>query len=154
MTRGRPAMGPELVSGLEGSESAKKRLRVILETLTDHKGVEEACAELSIGRSAFNKIRERVLQGALEDLEPKPPGRPAQEISPEQSRLEQLERDIEQLQRSLQIAHVREELLLAMPHLVRLARKVEETKKKPLEATWWSKKKPRKHPGRKARRRR
>ena len=48
MSRGRPPEGPGLVEKQEGSEPAKERLRVILETITGSKTVREACGELGM----------------------------------------------------------------------------------------------------------
>ena len=129
MARGRRANGPGLVEALEGSEEAKERMRVIVETLAGHKSVQEACQKLGIGKSAFHEIRTESLQGALEKLEPKPRGRPRQEISGEQQDLERLRKENEQLKVRLQVAHVREELALVMPEVLKGA----EAKKKLLE---------------------
>ena len=81
MPRGRPAKGPKLVEGLEGSDEAKKRLEVVLETIAGKIGIDEACETLDIGKTAFHKLRARVLQSALIDLEPKPLGRPRHEVA-------------------------------------------------------------------------
>src|SRR5439155_138631 len=43
---GRHAIGPELAEKLEGSEVARTRMRVVLETIAGKKRVLEACAEL------------------------------------------------------------------------------------------------------------
>jgi transposase-like protein len=133
MERGRPAVGPNLVEGLEGTEGAKKRLRVVLETMAGEKSVEEACRELGIGKSAFHQIRARIMQGALEDLEPKAPGRKPSEASDAEERIAQLEKELEETKLKLKIAHVREELLLGMPEVmdpVLLKKKRMEARKK------------------------
>jgi len=117
MARGRPKKGPKLVEGLEGSGEAKKRLEVVLETVAGKITIEQACETLGIGRTAFHKLRARVLQTALEDLEPKPLGRPPREVPEEAAKLSKLETEIEQLRMQLEIAHVREEVMLTMPHL-------------------------------------
>jgi len=117
MNRGRPAKGPSAVENLEGSRQAKDRLRVILETVTGERGVDEACEKLGIGRSAFYELRARELQATLSDLEPKLVGRPRQDISAEQVEIERLKRMNEKLLAKLEIAHVREELMLAMPEV-------------------------------------
>lgn len=111
-------MGPNLVEGLEGTEGAKKRLQVVLETISGEKSVEEACGKLGIGRSAFHRIRARIMQGALEDLEPKAPGRRPSETSEAEGRIAQLEKELEETRLKLKIAHVREELLLGMPEVM------------------------------------
>lgn len=119
MDRGRPVKGPSLVESLEGTEGAKKRLRVVLETIAGEKSVEEACQELGIGKSAFHQIRARVMQGALRDLEPKPAGRPAVVASESEEKIARLEKELDEARLQLQVAHVREELLLGMPEVMK-----------------------------------
>jgi hypothetical protein len=116
----RPAMGPDLVNKLSGSEEAKVRLKVILETVGGSRTIESACQELGIGRSRFFELRDRVLQAAVADLEAKPRGRPAEKPDPEalKQRLEELQAEQEHLFDELQIAHVREEIRLVMPQYV------------------------------------
>jgi len=117
MKRGRPAKGPSVVENLEGSKQAKDRLRVILETVTGERDVDEACEKLGIGRSAFYELRARALQATLSDLEPKPAGRTRTEIPAEQVEIEKLKRMNDKLLAKIEIAHVREELMLAMPEV-------------------------------------
>ena len=61
MRIGRPGRGVGHVKALEGSERAKHRLEVVLQTLT-----------------RFHVIRRESLQGALDELEARPVGRPIQ----------------------------------------------------------------------------
>jgi hypothetical protein len=118
MARGRPAKGPGLVEDFEGSEDAKSRMKLILETIAGHKSVEEACSELGLSKSMFHEIRMGSLTAALESLEAKPKGRPRQEVSEEQREIERLKKENEELKMSLQVAHVREELALVMPEVL------------------------------------
>jgi hypothetical protein len=107
-----------VVERLEGSAEAKHRLRVILQTVAGDLTVAEACAELGIGKTAFFELRKKVLQASLEDLEPKPVGRPAREApSTEEVEAERLRKENERLRTDLEIAHVREEIALAMPEV-------------------------------------
>ena len=48
MSRGRPPKRSRLVEGLDGSDQAKLRLKVILQTLTGECTVEQACEQLGI----------------------------------------------------------------------------------------------------------
>ena len=116
----RPVMGSDLVNKLSGTEEAKARLKVILDTVAGQRTIEEACAELDISRSRFFELRDRVLQAAVTDLEPKPPGRPAKAVDVEavQRRLKELEAEQEHLLLELEIAHVREEIRLVFPQYV------------------------------------
>ena len=122
MSRGRPAKGPKMVEDLDGSRDAKKRLKVILETISGDRGAAEACAELGIGKSAFHELRTKALQATLENLEPRPAGRPRKEVSEEQAEVERLEREKKELLTELEIAHVREEIMLAMPEVLEPAK--------------------------------
>ena len=118
MTAGRPVTGPELVADLEGSEAAKRRVKVILETVAGQRTIFEACRELGIGKTAVHELRKRVLQAALSDAEPRPVGRPAKEEPVvAASEVEKLKTENERLRTDLEIAQVREEILLAMPEV-------------------------------------
>lgn len=121
----RPPSGPDLVEGAEGSPGAKERLRVILETLSGTKPIAEACAELGIGEAAFHKLRTRVIQEAVEGLEPRKPGRKPEERSETEERARGLEAEVEKLKLELRAAQIREELALTLPHLGRLGKKNE-----------------------------
>jgi uncharacterized membrane protein YccC len=113
--RGRIPSGPESVEHLEGSKQAKRRLRLILETMTGTRRVGEACAELGIGEQRFRQLRAELMQAALARLEGLPAGRPRQ---PEESaELADLRRQCEELKRALQVAQVREEIALALPRV-------------------------------------
>ena len=50
---GRHAIGPELAEKLEGSDLARTRMRVVLETIAGKKRVLEACEELGICEQRF-----------------------------------------------------------------------------------------------------
>jgi hypothetical protein len=125
----RPVQGPEVVERLEGSDEAKRRLKVVLETISGERSVAEACEELCIGKSAFYELRGRVLQASLEDLEPKPVGRPRKEVSEEETEIDRLKRENLKLREDLEVSHVREEIALAMPEVFEPAREAE--KKRP-----------------------
>ena len=73
---GRRPLGPALVEHLDGSASAKERLELILATNAGQVTVVSAAEQLGISEAMFYKLRNRVLQVALADLEPKPIGRP------------------------------------------------------------------------------
>jgi len=98
-----------------GSDAAKRKLRIVLEAIPGELSVEAACKELGIGSTAFYEIRAKVLKGAIELLEPRPPGRPPRVVSESESRIGELESEVRRLRIELDIAHVREEVLLAMP---------------------------------------
>lgn len=125
--RGRPGKGTGHVEKLDGSAQAKRRLRIILETLSAQKTVQQACDELGVTERHFHRLREDALKGAIDKLEPSPSGRPHKEKLIEPSRVEELEREIQDLKIDLRAAQVREEIALVMPNLVKQRK---ETKKK------------------------
>lgn len=117
MARGRRTK-PKLVEGMTGSELAKHRLRTILETFAGTLSVNEACARLGIGTTAFHKLRARALSNALVSLEPGQVGRPPARISNEQEHIAELENEVQELKIDLEAARIREELAIAMPHVL------------------------------------
>lgn len=119
MGRGRRTSGSKLVETMDGSRHAKKRLKLILDTLSGKTRIVDACAALGINEAAFHKLRRRTLQESLEGLEPRPPGRRAEERSPGEERVEELEDEICALRYELKAAEVREQIALTMPHVLK-----------------------------------
>jgi hypothetical protein len=113
--RGRIPAGPEYVEHLAGSDKAKERLRVLLETMLGKWRVQEACRRLDICEQRFRQLREEVMQAALASLEDRPSGRPRQPQESEETAA--LRRQVAELQRQLQAAQVREEIALALPQV-------------------------------------
>ena len=119
MTRvGRKPLGPGLVQHMNGSERAKQRLQVILETIAGRLTVSEACAQLSLSEAMFHRLRSEVLQAALTELEPQPLGRPPREITEDQQKLAELSQRVAELEAQLELAVVREELAHVLPNVV------------------------------------
>ena len=116
---GRKPLGPALVEHLEGSANAKERLELILSTLAGQISVVAAAERLGISEAMFYKVRNRVLQLCLEDLEPKPLGRPPVRLTEDQQQRQELETQVTALQRELAAQSVRVELLQALPHVVK-----------------------------------
>ena len=119
--QGRKPQGTRHVERLSGSELAKQRLTIILQTLRGELTVPEACARLGICEARFHALRRAWLQDALELLEPRQLGRPPHpaDVSELQSRLQALETQNEQLRHQLAASEVRRELAEALPHVVR-----------------------------------
>ena len=113
--RGRLPSGPDYVDKLTGSEEARRRLHIILQTLAGSLRVQEACATLDISEARFHKLRLDALQGAVTQLELRPAGRPARQ--PEDPQLTELKEQIAQLELELQAAQTREEIALVLPRL-------------------------------------
>ena len=106
---GRKPLGTKHVQGLEGSEQAKLRLEVILKTLSGEITIPQACTRLGIREARFHELRRDWLQAALEQLEPRPAGRPPRE-RPKSSREEDLAVDNQRLREELQLAHAKQEV--------------------------------------------
>jgi hypothetical protein len=117
--RGRRPLGPGAVTRLEGSETARKKMEVLLEAMTGHITVGEACVKLGVGEAAYHKLRQRMLQGAMEGLEPRTPGRPAQ-VSIVDPKVVELEEEVRQLRIDLRASQIRDEIALLMPHLIKV----------------------------------
>lgn len=129
---GRKPLGPALVAHLDGSTSAKERLELILETLAGQVTVVGACQILDISEAMFYKVRNRVLQICLEDLEPKPRGRPPQLSSAETERSAELAAEVATLERELKAQTVRLELAQQLPQLAKRTEAVKKTNRQTL----------------------
>jgi hypothetical protein len=126
---GRKPMGPALVAHLDGSEIAKERLELILETLAAQVTVVEACRILDISEAMFYKLRNRVLQVCLEDLEPKRRGRPPRLVTDNHQRAAELAAEVATLGDELAAQTVRLELARVLPQLGWHAGAVKKTKR-------------------------
>ena len=118
MSRGRPPKGPELVEGIDGSELAKLRLKVILQTVAGEITVADACTQLNVSEARFHELRTEVLRSAAQALEPKPAGRPAKEVDKDADEVTRLKKEIQELKIDLRAAQIREELAMLMPHVL------------------------------------
>lgn len=112
-------MGPRKALRMEGSDEAKRRLRVILETVSGRWTVAAACRELGISEARFHQLRDGALMGALEALEPAPAGRPPRERAEEDGQLRALEEEVKELRIDLRASQIREEIAAVMPHLLK-----------------------------------
>jgi len=111
--RGRHPSGPAYVARLQGSAQAKQRLEVVLRTLAGSLSVQQACAELDLSPARFGELRTQLLQAALASLEPRPVGRPQASTTPEP--VAQLQARVQDLERQLHAALLREEVALILP---------------------------------------
>jgi hypothetical protein len=114
---GRKPLGPNLVEHLEGSQRAKQRLEVILETITGRLTIDQASQRLGIRPAMFYRLRTEVLEASLARLEPRPVGRPPHRASTEETRNAELECQLAELKSELTLATVREEIARVMPQL-------------------------------------
>ena len=119
MARGRRTVGEGHVDKLDGSEEARKRLRVILEALSGKRSMKEACVQLGLSEARLHQLRDVALQGAVEALEPQSAGRPPAAGEPKDEHLSKLEAEVRELRIDLRAAQVREEIAAVMPHLLK-----------------------------------
>jgi hypothetical protein len=120
---GRKPIGPPLVHRLDGSERAKDRMETILETVAGTLTIRQACDRLGIDEARFFQLRTEALQAGLSRLEPRPLGRPPQQLSPEQQRIVELEEQLREKERQQRAMEAKLEIALVMPQLVKAAGK-------------------------------
>ncbi len=119
MPAGRPPLGPRHVERLSGDEESKRRLRLFLETLAGTKSVLEARTELGLSESHFHELRRRALQAAVDELSPRPAGRPTKAEPAETEELRALRKRVVRMETEVKIQATRADLAALMPHLVR-----------------------------------
>jgi hypothetical protein len=127
--RGRRPAGPDYVDGLEGSQLARHRLKVILQTLKGECRLSEACTELNISPQRFHQLREEALTGALLSIEPGSPGRRPQTPSPDAERIRALETELAAKEVELKAARARAEIATILPSVASPTREAESKKK-------------------------
>jgi hypothetical protein len=112
--RGRHPSGPEFVHKLHGSELAKRRAEVLLETLAGTCRTTEACLRLQVSEQRFDQVRIEALQALVTSLEPGTGGRPPKRPTEAEVEVERLRVQIVALEAQLQAALVRAELAVTL----------------------------------------
>jgi hypothetical protein len=115
--RGRRPVGPEYAEKLAGSETAKLRAKVILETMAGKRRLKEACQLLGISEQRFHQLREDMMTAAVKALEPGHAGRPAHTPTPAEVQVVTLEQQLQDKEVELRVAKAREEIALVMPEV-------------------------------------
>jgi hypothetical protein len=115
--RGRTPVGPELAERLDGSDLARQRMRVVLETLAGTRRVKDACAELGICEQRFEALRTAAIRAGIEALELKPAGRPPRVTPEAEAEVTDLRKRVAELEASLQAALIRAELATTLPRV-------------------------------------
>jgi hypothetical protein len=125
---GRKPQGSGLIAPLAGSDHAKRRMTLFLQTLSGQTTISAACGELKICPSRFFAHRAGWLQEALALLEPRSAGRPPKQ-SPEidATEVSQLAEQIRQLETRVVAAEVESLLAAALPHVIHRARSLKKT---------------------------
>jgi len=118
MAGGRPNKGIAHVNKLNTDKGTKERIKAILLTIQGELTVQDAANKLGIGESRFHELRDEFLTGGAQYLEPRPQGRPAEEIDEKDREIELLQQKIVDLEINVQTARVREEIALAMPQVL------------------------------------
>lgn len=119
----RPPKGVDHVDKLDGSSEAKKRVKVILETIVGQKTVAAACEALGLSEARFHELRAQVLAAAVAGAEPGRSGRPAKAEPAPGTEVEKLKEELLQMRIELQASRIREEIAIAMPHLLKPEKK-------------------------------
>lgn len=127
--RGRPIKGTDKIDHLPGSIDAKQRLAVIMKSISGELSIREACRKLGIEKSAFYRMRDTVLSSALASLEPKERGRPRTPApTEEQEYIADLEATVREQRIELEASLIREELAIAMPHVLQSREEMQKKK--------------------------
>ena len=113
--RGRKPAGPEYAEKLSGSETAKLRAKVILETMMGACRVLEACTRLGISEQRFHQLREEMMTAAVQALEPGHAGRPAHTPTSAEERVVALEQQLVDKDVELRAAKARAEIAVILP---------------------------------------
>lgn len=121
MPAGRPPSGLNQVDRLDGSAESKRRLRVLLATLSGEVTLKDACARLGLGETRVLQLRELALQGALGALDPAPRGRPPKLPTADPERVATLEERLHELESDLKVERIRSDLAAADPRLLHYA---------------------------------
>lgn len=117
MARGRPVVGVDLIERIEGPRLLRRRVRIVLATLSGRLTIAQACAELGVGRTRFHALRWQVLAGAMDALKPRSRGRP-RVIPVESPEVRALQARIRELEIALRTTALRSEIALTMPYLL------------------------------------
>lgn len=100
--------GGKRIGSCSGSVDAKLRAETVVSYLARELSAEEACERLGIGESRFHAIVNESLQGMVEANELKSAGRPSTQ-TPDAIEVERLQKQVEKLERDIEIAKIVEE---------------------------------------------
>jgi hypothetical protein len=112
MKAGRPPRRSNLVDQFDADSITKQRFKVLLRTISGELSVADACHSLAISQARFFELRTTMLQAALDSLQPKQPGRPAQKIDAESQRIHDLEQ--QNLELRVHLAAARRKIRIAV----------------------------------------
>ncbi len=125
----RPPTGPSIVDSAAGSDAARQRARLILETIAGTTSVQDAADALGVSPQRFHDLRRDIITATVAACEPKRLGRPtATPAVPDAAARAAAEqaRRISDLEVELEISRLREELIASG-----LGNRLARVKKKP-----------------------
>jgi len=117
MRRGRPPAGVRVIEQLTAPAAVRRRVRIVLATLTGERSIADACTQLGVRRSRVYALRRQVLQGALDALQARLQGRP-QVTRPDDAEVRSLRQRVHELELALRATQLRSEIALTMPFLL------------------------------------
>ena len=120
---GRKTTGAAIAQTLGGSALAKKRMEMIIATLSGELSVGEACEVLSINEAMFYKLRNRYLEESVALLEPRKTGRKRADPTTEEATIALQQKEISQLKLALEAQRIQTEIALVAPHLLQASSK-------------------------------
>ena len=103
---GRHSEMTTLVGAIEASETARERMKVMLLTICGHWSVRDGFERLGLGRTQFQTLRRRMLDGAVRALEPGLSGRPRARVPRDEDSHEK-----QALEHTLRIARAQVDIL-------------------------------------------
>jgi hypothetical protein len=106
-----------MVDRQPGSEGARQRTKVIMETLQGQRRTKEACECLGVSQQLFQRLRAKLLRGAVDTQELKQAGRKPRRRTAAEQRIAELEAEVAELQAALRTAQTREEIALILPQV-------------------------------------
>ncbi len=114
----RTTAGPALVDALPGSDEARRKAHVLLQTIDGSITIHQAADTLGCDRSFVHVLRRQALEGLVAALEPRTPGpkpKTAQDRLTEQAEaLRQAEQRARDAETAMQLERVRVELALGL----------------------------------------
>jgi hypothetical protein len=107
MVMGRPNKGIDHIDNCDGSRLSKRRIKLILQTISGELSVQDACEKLGIQRARFAELRAKALQATVDAIEPGRPGRPQKRDAEQEQHEAELQAQIAALRRQLEVAETR-----------------------------------------------
>jgi hypothetical protein len=114
----RTTAGPALVDALPGSDDARRKAHILLQTIDGSITIQQAADALGCDRSFVHVLRRQALQGLVAALEPRTPGpkpRAVEDVLADQAEaLRQAEQRVRDAETAMQLERVRAELQVGL----------------------------------------